>query len=158
MNWYVLYVKSQTEKKTATALERMGIEVYCPTKTEVRQWSDRKKKVKVPLFKSYVFVRLEEGERQQVFAVPGVVRYLFWLGKPAVVRDEELETVRTWLADEQVADVEVRQFNPGDRVQIKSGVFRGQEAVVDQLGSRKVRLILKHLGVIVEASYRDLVS
>ena len=158
MNWYVLYVKSQTEKKTATALERMGLEVFCPTKTEVRQWSDRKKKVKVPLFKSYVFVRLEEGERQQVFAVPGVVRYLFWLGKPAVVRDEELETVRKWLADEQVADVQVRQFSPGDRVEIKGGVFKGQSAVVDQTGSRKIRLILKHLDVIVEASYRDLVS
>ena len=158
MNWYVLYVKSQTEKKTATALERMGLEVFCPTKTEVRQWSDRKKKVKVPLFKSYVFVRLEEGERQQVFAVPGVVRYLFWLGKPAVVRDEELETVRKWLADEQVADVQVRQFSPGDRVEIKGGVFKGQSAVVDHTGSRKIRLILKHLDVIVEASYRDLVS
>ncbi len=158
MNWYVLYVKSQTEKKTATALERMGIEVYCPTKTEIRQWSDRKKKVKVPLFKSYVFVRLEEGERQQVFAVHSVVRYLFWLGKPAIVRDEELETIKKWLADDLVADLQVRNYAPGDRVAIKGGVFKGQEAVVDQLGSRKVRLILKHLGVIVEASYRDLVS
>ncbi|PHQ28295.1 UpxY family transcription antiterminator [Leeuwenhoekiella nanhaiensis] len=158
MNWYVLYVKSQTEKKTATALERMGLEVFCPTKTEVRQWSDRKKKVKVPLFKSYVFVRLSEEERQQVFVVHSVVRYLFWLGKPAVVRDEELETVKKWLADELVEEVQVRQFSPGDRVEIKGGVFKGQSAVVDQTGSRKVRLILKHLGVIVEASYRDLVS
>ncbi|PHS02468.1 MAG: antitermination protein NusG [Leeuwenhoekiella sp.] len=158
MNWYVLYVKSQTEKKTATALERMGLEVFCPTKTEVRQWSDRKKKVKVPLFKSYVFVRLSEEERQQVFAVHSVVRYLFWLGKPAVVRDEELETVKKWLADELVEEVQVRQFSPGDRVEIKGGVFKGQSAVVEQTGSRKVRLILKHLGVIVEASYRDLVS
>jgi len=158
MNWYVLYVKSQTEKKTASALERMGLEVFCPTKTEVRQWSDRKKKVKVPLFKSYVFVRLEEGERQQVFAVHSVVRYLFWLGKPAIVRDEELRTVKNWLDDERVAEMQVLQFNPGDRVEIKSGVFKGQSGIIDQTGARKVRLLLKNLGVIVEASYRDLVS
>tara|TARA_B100001765_G_scaffold150456_1_gene96564 strand:- start:51576 stop:52031 length:456 start_codon:yes stop_codon:yes gene_type:complete len=151
-------VKSQTEKKTASALERMGLEVFCPTKTEVRQWSDRKKKVKVPLFKSYVFVRLEESQRQQVFAVHSVVRYLFWLGKPAIVRDEELETVKNWLADERVAEVQVQQFNPGDRVEIKSGVFKGQSGIIDQTGTRKVRLLLKNLGVIVEASYRDLVS
>ncbi len=90
MTWFVLYVKPQNEIKVGKALTALGIEVFCPTKKEVRQWSDRKKTVEVPLFKSYVFVKLEAQNRNQVFSVPGVVRYLFWLGKPAVVRDEEI--------------------------------------------------------------------
>ena len=94
MNWYVLYVQSRKEKKVAEMLQEMKVQVYCPHIKEIRQWSDRKKTIESPLFKSYVFVRLQDRERQLVFGVPGVVRYLFWLGKPAVVRDEEIQAIK----------------------------------------------------------------
>ena len=86
MNWYVVYTKPRWEKKVVEQLNQKGIECYCPLITQVRQWSDRKKKVDVPLFNSYVFVHLEESDRNSVFLSSGVVRYLFWLGKLAVVR------------------------------------------------------------------------
>ena len=158
MNWYVLYVKSQTEKKTALALEAMGIEVFCPTKTEIRIWSDRKKKIEVPLFKSYVFVNLSESERAKVFQVNGVVRYLFWLGKPAVVREEEIETIKNWLSDDAVEYLNIENYSPGDRLEITKGVFKGQEGIIDQVGRKKMRLVIKNLGLLVEAKYKDLIS
>ena len=79
MPWYVLYTKSRQEKKVTEALNLLGVNAYCPVVTTMKQWSDRKKKVEEPLIKSYVFVNLEESNRDIVFEVPGVVRYLFWL-------------------------------------------------------------------------------
>ena len=158
MNWYVLYVKPQTEKKVASALEKMGVEVFCPTLEEVRVWSDRKKKIRVPLFKSYVFVRLNSTDRQQVFAVHGVVRYLFWLGKPAIVRDEEIAAIQNWLSDDAVTEVRVHAYQPGTEVKIASGHFKGQKGVVQEVGRKKLKMAIKSLGVIVEARLKDLVN
>jgi|SRR5690554_6544363 len=155
MNWYVLYTKPRWEKKTATELERKGIEVYCPMITTVRQWSDRKKKVTSPLFTSYIFVRLKEKDRNLVFSAPGVVRYLFWLGKPAIVRDEEIETIERWLNNDQYEDVQVRSFKPGERVEIQSGPMKGQKGVVKEVGKKEIRLVLESLGYVVTTKLRE---
>lgn len=155
MNWYVLYTKPRWEKKTATELERKGIEVYCPMITTVRQWSDRKKKVTSPLFTSYIFVRLKEKDRNLVFSAPGVVRYLFWLGKPAIVRDEEIETIERWLNNDQYEDVQVRSFKPGERVEIQSGPMKGQKGVVKEVGKKEIRLVLESLGYVVTTRLRE---
>jgi transcriptional antiterminator RfaH len=77
MNWFVIYTKSKNEKKVSERLEAMGIEVFRPMVTTIRQWSDRKKKIKTPLLNSYIFVKIEEQNRNKVFEIPGVVRYLF---------------------------------------------------------------------------------
>ena len=60
MPWYVLYTNPKAEKKVAEQLNKIGIETYCPLVTKIQQWSDRKKKIEVPLFSSYVFVNIEE--------------------------------------------------------------------------------------------------
>jgi transcription antitermination factor NusG len=92
-NWYVVYETQMGEKSSGT-IDKDGIECYCPL-FQVRQWSDRKKKVVVPLFNSYVFVQVADSDRSLVFQSVGAVRYLFWLGKPAVVRDEEIGTIKS---------------------------------------------------------------
>ena len=158
MNWYALYTKPRWEKKVAKELEENGIETYCPQITEVRQWSDRKKKVTSPLFKSYVFVHLEEKDRAKVFDVPGVVQYLFWLGKPAVIRDEEITTIKNWLEDESVEDIEVNHLSPGDELTIADGSFKGKEAVIERIGKKRFKLILKNLGVVVNVRVSDVLT
>ena len=85
MEWFALYTKPRNEKKVAENLAALGIEVYCPLVTTIKQWSDRKKKVESPLIPSYVFVKIEEANRKEVFQVSGVVQYVFWLGKPAKI-------------------------------------------------------------------------
>ena len=155
MNWYALYTKPRWEKKVALELEKQDIETYCPQITEVRQWSDRKKKVTTPLFKSYVFVHLAEKDRAKVFDTPGVVQYLFWLNKPAIVRDEEIDTIKSWLEDERVEDVEVGHLTPGDKLIIANGSFKGKEAIVQKIGKKRMKLILKSLGLVVNVRVSD---
>lgn len=149
MNWYALYTKPRWELKTAKNLKEAGIETFCPTVTEVRQWSDRKKKITTPLFQSYVFVRLPEKDRSRVFDVPGVVQYVFWLGKPAIIRDEEIAAIREWLEDDSLEEIEVSHLEPGDRITVNSGSFKGKEAHIAKVGKKRLRLILKGLGVVV---------
>lgn len=149
MNWYVLYTKPKWEKKVAERLNAIGITSYCPTVVKVQQWSDRKKKVEVPLFSSYVFVHLEEKERNDVFAVTGVVRYLFWLGKPAVVRENEIQAIQHWLSEPDGFEIAVTTWQPGDRVALEYGVFKGQSAIVQEVKSNACVLVLEALGCVL---------
>lgn len=148
MPWYAIYTKPRNEKKVTEKLLQTGIEAYCPMVKEIRQWSDRKKKVEIPLISSYVFVNLEEKERQQVFEIPGVVRYLYWLGKPAIITDSEIIALRQSL-QHTVQKYEVQHYNPGDKIVIPSGPFKGQEAEVKQMQGKQVKLVLDSLGVYI---------
>jgi transcription antitermination factor NusG len=127
----------------------MGCEVYCPLHTEVKQWSDRKKKITSPLFKSYIFIYLHEKDRNKVFEVPGVVRYLYWLGKPAIVREEEINIIKTWLNGEEYKEVEVSHLSAGDRLTIANGSFKGREAIISEVGKHRLKLILQSLELVV---------
>jgi transcription antitermination factor NusG len=146
MPWFVLYTKSRQEKKVAFQLEKMGITVYCPLVTQIHQWSDRKKKVEVPLISSYVFVKLKEKDRERVFGVPGIVRYVYWLQKPAIVRDDEIAIMKEWLSVETGA-AKVESLRCGDRMRISSGVFEGEEGVVEEVNKSRVQLLLVDLGM-----------
>ena len=150
MNWYVVYTKPKWEKKVAEQLIKIGIECYCPLITQVRQWSDRKKKIEVPLFNSYVFVQLEESQRNTVFSASGVVRYLFWLGKAAIVRDEEISVIKKWLDNADGADVLVESIKIGDAVKLESGPFFNQKAVVQEINNTHYILVLESLGCVLK--------
>jgi transcriptional antiterminator RfaH len=148
MPWFALYTRPKNEKKVTEQLVKLGIEVYCPLVTQVKQWSDRKKKVETPLISSYVFVNLEEKERNKVFEAFGVVRYLFWLGKPAIIRDEEIYLLKDSLK-EVISSFEISEIKPGDVMNISRGPFQGKEGVVKAVEKNKIQLILKELGFVI---------
>ncbi|HRL71291.1 MAG TPA: UpxY family transcription antiterminator [Flavobacterium sp.] len=150
MNWYVIYTKPKWEKKVAEQLAEAGIDCYCPLITQIRQWSDRKKKVEVPLFNSYVFVQLDESERNSVFQSAGVVRYLFWLGKPAIVRHEEIEVIKKWINTSDAADIMVDRYKIGDAIQLESGPFSAQKAIVQEVTNTYYVLVLESLGCVLK--------
>ncbi|MGA9637280.1 UpxY family transcription antiterminator [Flavobacterium sp.] len=150
MNWYVVYTKPKWEKKVVEQLVKLGIECYCPLVIKMRQWSDRKKKVEVPLFNSYVFVQLEESDRNLVFQSAGAVRYLFWLGKPAIVRDDEISTIKKWLEKPNNIDISILPYKIGDKIKVESGPFLGQEAVVKELNKTHCMLVLESLGCVLK--------
>ena len=133
MNWYVVYTKPKWEKKVAERLNAIGVITYCPLISKVSQWSDRKKKVSVPLFNSYIFVQIDDKQRNQVFEVPGAIRYLFWLGKPAVVKDSEIETIKNWLSVPEEFELAVDQWKKGDKIVLDSGPFVSQSAVIQEV-------------------------
>ena len=157
MPWYVVRTKPQHEIKSAQLLERNGLEVYCPVITEVRQWSDRKKKVTVPLFKSYIFINISDKERNLVFNAPGVIGYLKWLQKPAVAKEEEIEAIKSWLNNDRLGDFEVSKLQEGDEVEIKSGKLATKKAIIKEVGNKKLKLILNDLGWTLTANVQDVV-
>ena len=146
MEWFALYTKSRNEKRVAENLAALGIEAYCPLVTTIKQWSDRKKKVESPLIPSYVFVKIEEANRKDVFQVAGVVQYVFWLGKPAKIKPQEIEALKTQLAT-PVVKVDIETWTPNAQIQINEGPFKNQMAVVDKVSTHQVTLIIKSLGI-----------
>jgi transcription antitermination factor NusG len=154
MNWYVIYTKPKWEKKVADKLNQIGIECYCPLIIQMKQWSDRKKKVEVPLFNSYVFVQLADIDRNTVFQVSGVVRYLFWLGKPAIVRDDEINSIKTSLKAPNISDVSVTSIRVGDHIKIETGAFSNQDAIVQEVSNTHYILVLESLGCVLKIKYK----
>ena len=148
MKWFVLYTKPQFEVKVAQGLETIGIRAYCPLYKEIKQYSDRKKKIEKPLLRSYVLVQLEDKDREVVFAIYGVVRYLFWLGKPAIVREEEIEFMKTAL-NGVYKSITVSHLQKGAIYKIPDGPFKGQKGKVVNLLKSRVKLELPSLGILV---------
>ena len=144
--WFVVYTKPQQELKVAEQLTAMGISNYCPTITLVKQYSDRKKKVTKPLLSSYVMVQLEQNQREKVFACTGIVRYLFFLGKPAVVPASEINLMQDHL-NGVYNDSKVTTLSVGDSHTITKGPFSGISGRVVETDNTKVKLELASLGM-----------
>ena len=110
-NWFALYTKSNFEKKVVTTLMENNIEAFSPTFKTFKQYSDRKKKIEKVLLPNYVFVRIDPKNRQDVFSVKGVLRYVFWLGKPAEIRNSEIDQMRNHL-NHFYDDFSLNQLSP----------------------------------------------
>ena len=152
--WYALYTKPRWEKKVNKALEQKGIEAYCPLNRVKRKWSDRMKIVEEPLFKSYVFVRVEENERTEVRYVDGVLNFVYWNGKPAIVRDDEIIEIKKFLNDYENVEVKNIDMRPADEVVINAGVMVGATGrVLRVLGNNVVEVRIESLGFALTAKF-----
>ena len=124
LNWYALYTRPRFEKKVQAELHRKNIESFLPLQTIVRQWSDRKKRVEEPLFRSYVFVNVSANERIRSLQVTGVVRMVGFGGKPSVIPDDQIEGLRKFL--EGGYQLEACDYlSAGDLVEITQGPLMG---------------------------------
>lgn len=146
--WLVVKTKANAEKKVAERLSLREVEVYLPLYTTVRQWSDRKKKIQKPLISSTVFAFMNEEERKELWNVVGVSGLLYFLGEPAVVREEEISAMQQLLKDGVYESVE---FSPtlieGQEVEITGGDFKGLRGiVVEEVNAQKVVIALQGLG------------
>jgi transcription antitermination factor NusG len=149
--WTAFYTKPRNEKKSAERLSSKGFEVYCPTTTVVKQWSDRKKKVKEPVFSSYIFARVDEADRQAIILDPSIVSSVFWLKKPVKIREVEIQAIKDFLNDfAQVKSVNL-DITRGDRAVINAGPLRGEEGIVRERRGDKVLLQLNGLGLGLQA-------
>jgi transcription antitermination factor NusG len=145
--WFVLTTKSRQEKKVTETLQSAGFTVYCPLQNVKRTWSDRTKIIKEPLFRGYVFIHIEDQNRERIFTVVTAVRYLFWLNKPAVVRTSEIDTIQKWLGHFDHEFIQVEQIERGSLVQLNSGPFMGQKALLIDYGQNKAVIRLKSVGL-----------
>ncbi|TZF84459.1 UpxY family transcription antiterminator [Pedobacter sp. BS3] len=150
--WHVVFTRPRWEKKVADLLTKADIENYCPTTRVKRQWSDRKKIIIEPLFKSYVFVRVAEKQKWEVVNNMGVIDYVYYLGKPAIVRPQEIEEIKRFLNRHEYVRVGEATINAGDKVKINSGVFKDLEAEVTSRKGQKIVLNITSLGLALIAT------
>ena len=153
--WYALYTKPRWEKKIDSLLIRKGIESWCPLQKVERKWSDRKKIIEEPLFKSYVFVRIAVDERTKVLMTDGVLNFVYYLGKPAIIKDNEVDTIKKYLAekDASVAILSAEGFQNEMKIKVNHGVFMGNEGTVIRGGKKKVYVKLESLGQVMVVEF-----
>jgi transcription antitermination factor NusG len=152
--WYALYTRPRWEKKVADLLEKKKVEVYCPLNKVEKQWADRRKVVLEPLFTSYVFVYVSEKEHISIKQTDGVVNFVYWLNKPAVIRNEEIDTIKKFLHEYDHVSVERTQVNLNDRVRIINGPLMMWEGNVVEIRTNTVKITLPSLGQTLVAEIR----
>lgn len=148
MKWFVLKTKQNSEIKVAENLNRIGIKAFCPVVDVVKQYSDRRKKVQKPALPSYVLVNIPEKSRPKVFSIPGVVKYLFWLGKPALVRQKEIDTLINELNNVYEVNKNFKLIRNNNHT-LNSGPLKGHKGKILNISNNKFKLELKDIGVFV---------
>ena len=142
-NWFALYTRSNFERKVVSSLSNKDIEAYCPTFKTVKQYSDRKKKIEKVLLPNYVFVKVNSKNKESVLSVNGVLRYVYWLGKPAIIRSNEIDQMKNHL--NHFYD----HFSLNTNYKIRSGPLKGLSGTVVDISKNNIRLKLYSLGVLV---------
>jgi transcription antitermination factor NusG len=156
--WHVLYTKPRHEVKALERLTQNGFEVYCPMKTTLKQWSDRKKKVLEPLLPSYLFIKTTEKKRAIPLTDPSVLNYIFWLGKPAIVRESEINTLKGIISKDKAQEFEIRKLNIGDKIYICKRHKKSKNAIIKTISNNYITAELKELGMKIVLKKKDLVN
>lgn len=151
--WYAVYTKPRWEKKVASLLEAKGIEFYCPLNKVVKQWSDRKKTVLEPLFKSYVFVHVEEKQKWELMNMNGILNYVHYMGSPARIRDSEIETVKKFLNEFESVNVEENITPVNARVKIRQGVLMNYQGLLLEVTGNKASVKIESMGLQLTAVF-----
>lgn len=146
--WYAVYTRPRWEKKVYNILLQKGIESFCPLHKVERRWSDRRKIIEDPVFKSYVFVRIDEDDRLNVLQTDGVMNFVHFLGTPAIIKEYEIDLIKQFLF-EGPSSISVEpdtSLSVNDKVLIRQGVFMDNTGTVLQARSKKIYVQLESLG------------
>ena len=146
-SWFALYTRSRAEKQVYELLHSAGIDTYLPLVRTLKQWSDRKKWVEEPLFRSYIFVFISQSEYYDVLNIPGTVRYVTFEGKAVPIPPQQIEAIRQFIkTGYQLPDAEV-DLPPGSKVDIIAGPMKGINGeLLEVMGKTKVRIEIDGLG------------
>lgn len=146
--WYAVYTRSRAEKKVYNELVKRSIHAFLPMRLTIRQWSDRKKKVEVPLFNSYIFVNICETERLSVLQVDHVVKFVTFEGKAVPIPPQQIEAIKAYLGEgapeyeESGASLEA-----GVNIEIIRGPMMGLTGVLINLqGKHRVKVEIDCVG------------
>lgn len=137
--WYAVYTRARWEKRVGEFFEQSGFEYYLPMYRTLREWSDRRKRVTVPLFPSYLFVRIKLSEYQRVVATPGVARIICFEGKPVPIPESQIDAVKMLLSKDVKIETPAISPEPGDEIEITKGSLKGLKGeMVEYRGKRKI--------------------
>lgn len=150
--WLAVYTRPRWEKKVNQLLTGKGVESYCPLNKVRRKWSDRVKVVEEPLFKSYVFVKVNDEDRSDVRMTAGVINFVYWQGKPAVIKEKEISAIKRFLDEYENVEVQPLDVQVNQRVKITTGPLMDQEGQVLEVKHKKAKVAIDSLGYILVAS------
>lgn len=139
--WYAVYTKSRKEKVTAERLKEQNIEVYLPLYKTLRQWSDRKKMVEIPLIHSYIFVRTSLSEYFTILNTEGVVTFVKFESNPAPIPDYQIDNLKILLQTDTSWEISCEEFSLGEQVKVNSGPLKGLLGYVVEYKKKKKVLI-----------------
>jgi transcription antitermination factor NusG len=149
--WLAIYSRPRWEKKVNKLLLEKGFESYCPLNKVRRKWSDRVKIVEEPLFKSYVFVKVSDEDRTGVRMTHGVINFVYWDGKPAVIKEKEINAIRRFLNEYENVEVRPMNLQVHQRVKITTGPLMDQEGEVLSVQRKAVKVAIDSLGYVLVA-------
>lgn len=154
--WHVIYTKSKWEKKIEGLLVQQGIESWCPVQKIERQWTDRKKIIDEPLFRSYVFVKICKEEHSKVLGVIGVVNFLYFEKKPAIIRENEIETIRKYLgiSNATIQVVNMTHLPAQTKVFVNQGLFMDQRGEVIKSSKKTVFVQLQSINMMMIVEFK----
>lgn len=151
--WLVVYTRPKWEKKVDRLLKSQEIRSYCPVKRITSQWSDRKKIIDLPLFSGYVFVWVSQQEEYKVKQTLGVLNFVYYMAKPAVIRDSEIERISQLLElDADCEIIDAGHISAGDRIRVKSGIFYNREGTVIRVQGKNVLMVFDNLNCALVSS------
>jgi len=151
--WYVVYTKPRWEKKVAVLLTDKGVENYCPLNRVSKKWSDRKKVVLEPLFKGYVFVALAISNKWEVKNTEGILNFVHWNGKPATVKEKEINIIKKFLQEFDDIIVSNSKLSPDDEVEIKQGVLMNFKGIVLEVTGNSAKVKIDGMGLTLTAIF-----
>lgn len=150
--WLAIYTRPRWEKKVNQLLSEKGLESYCPLNKVRRKWSDRYKVVEEPLFKSYVFVKVSDADRSNVRMTTGAINFVYWDGKPAVVKEKEITAIRRFLDEYENVEARPVKLKVNQRVRITNGTLMDHEGKVVDLQHKTAKVAIDSLGYILIAT------
>ncbi len=154
--WYALYTKSRAEKKVYEQLIAFGINTYLPLRRVLRQWSDRKKWVEVPVISSYIFIKIPAVDYNRVFDANGVVAYVSHKGKAVTIPDHEIEIMRRTIDNNIDFDVEQGNLKKGQEITITAGPLKGVKGTINEVkGNKKLYLNISNIGYTLVINIED---
>jgi transcription antitermination factor NusG len=148
-HWYAIYIRPRAEKKAKFLLEEKGIDCYLPLKKTLRQWSDRKKWVELPVISGYIFVHIEMKERLEVLQTDFVLAFVTWLGQYAVIPDEQITAMKQMLGQEVYrVETDFEKYHINQEVRVISGPLTGMKGFLVKVKNRKKIMIrIDHIQV-----------
>ncbi|MGB3090146.1 MAG: UpxY family transcription antiterminator [Chitinophagaceae bacterium] len=149
--WLAVYTRPRWEKKVNRLLTEKGLESYCPLNKVRRKWSDRMKVVEEPLFKSYVFVKVDNNDRIAVRMTNGAINFVYWDGKPAVIKEKEINAIKRFLNEYENVEANPVDLKVNQRVRVTNGTLMDKEGKVLDVRHKTVKVAIESLGYILVA-------
>jgi len=154
-NWYAVYTKPHCEKKVASLFTKRKIENYCPLNSRKIKSLRRIKILQEPLFKSYVFVNIPFAEIDLIKQTDGVISILYWMGEPAIIKQDEIIAIKEFTSDHRNIELERTQVSMHDAARVVDGPSYSIEGNVFAVKNKTLKVCLPCLGYIMIAKMED---